>query len=408
MDIIKVYPSGKVTASRRKKFNPDPVVKEREISEDERWNLVMVAQHGVERAIEYKHRFSPESASSLGLSKLSKSEKTGERLRRGLRGITAHGRQKVRDGASVLEKEYGKGSLVFLTCTLPSECVNLSPEQWSKISDLFKRKILYRMGQEEIDLKIIGVTEVQEKRLEERGEVALHLHWVFPGKKKDGSWLFNPFQLSEMWEKCVQGVLVDRNLENVKWNAAINVQRVKKTVVSYLGKYLSKGAKVLGKIQEMGLSDLIPKAWYVCTQKLHESVEKATRYLTGVDAEKLWAFFETYGDYLFNFQKFVKIDLPNGAKYSVGWYAYPKKGFDPTNLEAIIRCIPDEGEANYSEYSYTMTGNVQYLECDFYPSYKTIMQRMRQTLPHGVMQYFREQLSMWQVIEFDNANSNAR
>jgi hypothetical protein len=403
-----VYPSGKVSASHRKKFNPDPVVKAREVSEDERWNLVMLKHQGVESAIELKKRFSSEKASSLGLSKLSKSEKTRERVRRGLKGITAHGRQRVRDGASVIEKEYGKGNLVFLTCTLPPECVNLSPDQWSKIIDLFKRKILYRLGQEGIDLKIIGVTEVQEKRLEERGEIALHLHWVFPGRKKDGVWVFKPCQLTDMWKKCVEGVLIDRNLENVKWNAAINVQRVKKTVVAYLGKYLSKGAKVLGKIQEMGLSDLIPKAWYICTQQLHESIEKATRYVTGAEAEKLWEFFEKYGEHLFSFQRFVKIDLPDGSKRTVGWYAYPEKGFDPTNLEAIIRCIPDEGIANYSEYSYTMTGNIQYLECDFYPSYKTIMQRMRQILPLGVMQEFRKQLSMWQVIELDNTKNNAR
>ncbi len=156
-----------------------------------------------------------------------------------LRMTSSMGRN-IRNTAYLLEQEYGKDALSFLTLTLP----NLSPDglaacasDWGRMVDQFLKWLRYRCEKHGFPLEFVYCTEVQEKRRERTGQFALHLHLLFRGKSgKRKPWVVTPKQCRKEWAKCIKSVcnevFEERSLENL--------QRVRRSAAAYLGKYLSK------------------------------------------------------------------------------------------------------------------------------------------------------------------------
>ncbi|WP_017291665.1 hypothetical protein [Leptolyngbya boryana] len=361
MDLIKVYPCGQITASSQRRFTPEPLPREKKLTVDEAFNLSALKSFGYERAREIL-----QAEGYLGLSKPAKSEKT--KKPRGQKGITSHGRRIIRGGVTLLERTYGRNRLSFITLTLPPAVAEDLSGRWAHVVDLMKRRLIYSNGLHGLPTEIIACTEVQEKRYERTGEVALHLHIVMVGRHSRGAWCYSPRQLEKMWSECcetaVRNVIepnerVTSRVTNsrtesesngngnatgntssnansngnangnihteVNWNAAVNVQRIKKSASAYMGKYLSKGTQTTQKIIDSGKAHLLPKAWYFCTQVLLERIKKATRVVSGNLAHEIYEHVLSHATEYLNYHRNIKAKCSDGREITVGWYGYLTK-----------------------------------------------------------------------------------
>lgn len=361
MDLIKVYPCGQITASSQRRFTPDPPIGKEELTLDGEFNLRMVRIDGILKALEVLRAVAP-----LGLSKLAKSEKT--KKPRGQKGITSHGRRTIRGGVTLLERTYGRDRLSFITLTLPPAIAEDLSGRWSHVVDLMKRRLIYSNELHELPTEIIACTEVQEKRYERTGEVALHLHIVMVGRHSRGAWCYSPRQLEKMWSECCKtavrnviepdkrvtsrvtsskpdsrfngsGNTTDSTNSNansngnangnvhteVNWNAAVNVQRIKKSASAYMGKYLSKGTQTAQKIIDSGKGHLLPKAWYFCTQVLLDRIKMATVTVSGNLACEIYDHVISHAAEYLKFHRHIKVKCSDGREIPVGWYGYLTK-----------------------------------------------------------------------------------
>lgn len=218
---------------------------------------------------------------ALGLSNRPKShnrdlaelQKEVKRSRRGANGITPHGKLLVKNAAAYLEKVYGRSRLSFLTLTLPSVTVEESRElarQWAEIVRKYLQELRRKLIRNQLPPLLVGVSEIQQKRFQETGVVALHLHIVFVGRHPKGGWMAQPDWFRETWQSCFPVEFQDKSFKSVE-----NVVRVKRSVAAYLSKYLSKGLRCKGKETEVEeIKDCLPTCWYNCTNELRSHVKR--------------------------------------------------------------------------------------------------------------------------------------
>lgn len=386
MDIAKVYPSGKITASVVRRFKPQSLLNPSALSVDAQFNLASVKLHGVLTVLAVlASAVVPGGSLPLGLSNLAKSE-TPKSIR-GQKGISSYGRQLTRDSVTCLERDHGRECLSFVTLTLPPCAIAEVTPSFSYAVELFKRWLHRKQHEAGLPCELIGVAEIQENRYLNEGGVPLHEHIVFVGRHRQGNWIVSPNDITQAWLRCCRTAVQSRlrklpaqdvrqqclsaaefdmrggcnnqdggndnddgsgntkrnakrnangnNNDNAfdvtKWNAATNIQRIKKTAAGYLSKYLSKGVEVTKQIVEDGNGHLLPKAWYICSQALLQRVKKSTAVFSGSSAREFFDWLRDNSETLLNFQKFITIDFSDGGSATVGWYAYFKPGITLDN-----------------------------------------------------------------------------
>lgn len=253
--------------------------------------------------------------SQLDLSNLSNLRKPSDRVRskRGLKGITGYGRQTVKDAAYWLQQEYGKARLAFWTVTIPPECLNENLiRNWSKVVKNTQEKLIYHLKSHKLPLFIVGVTEVQPKRyVKARSIPPLHLHIVFVAGHKPYAPLIPKEVLSKMWADTVSHY----SGEVCRHDTVSSVQFIKKDVVGYLGKYMSKGFQDMEGLDK----SLCPPTWYFCNRPLKDIVKGLIIYHSGEWVNELYEYFRR--EYkLFSFTKAVEIFIDEKEKIKVGWY----------------------------------------------------------------------------------------
>jgi hypothetical protein len=226
------------------------------------------------------------SSRSVDLTMLSISHK---RKRKGLKGISVLGKHTVKSAAALMEQKYGRRRLGFNTVTippLPNAIRQLLHENWSYFVKLFvqtyKRILIKNKATSD---SMIVVSEIQEKRYKKYGELNLHLHIVALGNDGKGRYYINPNQLKSLVKSTIFNLIKKysksdymgaiKSLEDVNWRCCADMQTVKKSVVSYIGKYLSKGVKALQDIAPDDLL-LLPKQWWYCTKAVKNAVKTLT------------------------------------------------------------------------------------------------------------------------------------
>lgn len=212
----------------------------------------------------------------LGSSALANSKKR----RRGMSGLTSHGKVFVRESATGLQDRYGKWRLTFWTCTLPrltdwdtvSVCQN-----WSKILHNLRLKLAYHLKAANLPSHIVGVTELQAARWEESRYPAWHIHWVFVGRHRGKPWAISRELGDKLWKEAVETYCT----QSYNFESSCQLASVKKNVAGYLAKYLSKGGGVIAEVEEL-YPGSVPSSWYVLTAKLRNWVKKCTRRSEGI------------------------------------------------------------------------------------------------------------------------------
>lgn len=260
-------------------------------------------------------------------------------VKRGQSGISGHGKKLVRNAALRLEKEVGIKHLSFLTLTVPgvtSEGALTLVENWAEIVRIFQQRLKRRLVSKGLPGEMVGVTEVQERRMAASGVVALHLHIVFQGRRRYQSWALLPGDVRSMWRDTLTPYL-----EPVEggfyWDAVENLVHIRSSAVGYLGKYMSKGSKVCDEIIKAHPGVVLPSCWYLCTNTLRKRVFQNIRFISSNDSswfESLCSSMDT--ENVFTFIQPVYVVMKDGFEYQVGWVGRLK----PEAFQAIAEALP--------------------------------------------------------------------
>lgn len=337
----RIYPNGEFGVARMKKMTGEafkPLQALTVITEDVRWNLAMIRLHGIQAALMLAAIAPPPPFDSSMLpnshSDLKRSD-SKPRSRRGLGGITSHGRKLVRNGAFLIEKEYPKQCLSFLTLTVPSisveESVKLGSE-WAQIVRVFVQRLTRALKNKGLPGEIVGCVEIQEKRFAKSHVVAPHLHLLFVGRHRYQSWSIAPADFRAMWRSALTSRcpwLSDRDFSSVE-----NVAHVKSSAEGYLGKYMTKGASLVADLGGESRSAL-PTAWYVCTNRLREKVRKRTLHSRAVGSALMQVIEDTDLSGIV-YVRTVELEIVGGRKISIGYYGKLTLA-ERSSIERIVR-----------------------------------------------------------------------
>lgn len=237
-------------------------------SERKYWEI----RRGVERAIARESQ-----SDSIGLSTPLISHK---RSKKGSKGINSKEKIRARNYAHLLSESAPTRTLSFLTLTIPA--VNdqesaLINSQWSNIVRTFLQWLKRQLQATGLTGDYVSVTEIQEQRFLATGQLPLHLHTLFQGRKTPFTqWVLNPVDIRNHWLKLLSNA-VGRKLEST---SSENLQMVKGNAGAYLAKYLTKGSKVIQEVKKQGLEAQLPTAWINTTDNLKKRLKKETKVIT--------------------------------------------------------------------------------------------------------------------------------
>lgn len=274
----------------------------------------------------------------LGLTNTSNSHKP-VRSPRGQGGITSYGRRMVRNAAFVMQAEASKDRLSFLTLTIPP----LTPEEeyclgrnWAEIVRVFCQWLRRKLGAASLPGEIVQVTELQSQRHKERGGLPLHLHMVFVGRLRRGSWAVTPKQVRSAWRRsCTRfaGSTAD-------WSNSENLVRVRKDAGSYLSKYLSKGSGAVSNLLDTVPPGSIPSSWYGVSRSLARRVKAQT--LTS-EAACTWvmALCEDATCGVFHYVYPLRLEFDDGGGYIAG-YAGKLQSSALSEISSAVRAALSE------------------------------------------------------------------
>jgi hypothetical protein len=199
------------------------------------------------------------------------------KTRRGARGITSHGKRKIRDAGKCFASLVPSSRTSFFTATIPNlgrKAVVGIQREWSQVVRRFLQSIRRALKASGLPLYYFGCTELQEKRSRSDGVLYPHLHLCFPGRHERGGWILSPSELDELWFRALRYAVPDLSREDM--GSSCNVQRVQKSVEGYMAKYLSKGIFELPEVEsgETELEQFHPTAWHHCSRELSRVVTR--------------------------------------------------------------------------------------------------------------------------------------
>jgi len=196
------------------------------------------------------------------------------RGRYGLKGITRNGRNKIYEGAKLLQRRYPR-RLGFYTLTCPYVDGSRIYEFNRNISEISRRwfQELRRMYDRKNCLfSYVSCIEIQSDRYEESGIPVLHIHYVAPCYQPGTwEWILSATELRYLWMRvCAQVVGGE-----VDTSASIDAQVVKRSASGYLAKYMAKGYICNEWLSQICPSQLA-KQWWSMSANVKSAIKKLT------------------------------------------------------------------------------------------------------------------------------------
>ncbi len=222
----------------------------------------------------------PNSEFCMGLSMPVNSHKhtpqaSESRERKG-KGQTSYSKRMVRNAAWYLEKQVTKENLSFLTVTLPDEAVQILESRqdaaalFAEMDRKFNQEIKRQLAREGLCDELVGCVEVQPSRWRKTGQVALHTHLIFQGRKDRRSpWAISKEWCLQTWLRIVSNVLG----QEVVSTSATRIERIRKSAQNYLAKYMSKSGGLVNEIIDAGKRYMLPSQWWHCSSNLRKIIK---------------------------------------------------------------------------------------------------------------------------------------
>lgn len=320
----RLYPNGEVAIWKESTYVPRPVERPQDRPEDSLNMSLFRLYIECPQVLEGM-------ALALGLSPLPNFDKLvnpdiapdtaedGPVTQYGLRGITSYGARRVRNAAHILERTLPKMCAVFATCTVPSlpiEDLRRIHQNWHKVVEAYRRKLARRLRDNDLSGDSVTVTEVQTKRYEKTGLPILHIHTVFGGRRSDGRPAISTKAHDDMWRESLSIALGDAVPE---CRYACNLQWVKKSAEGYIGKYMTKGTKVVAELCKAGFEGWLPKQWWNLSVGLAKRIDAETRSVDDL-AEWLNDVAEIEGSDVWLWHRDIQIEMMSGDKITIARY----------------------------------------------------------------------------------------
>lgn len=204
-------------------------------------------------------------------------------------GIPSVAKRRIDNAVQGLIHEHGRDCVGFATCTLPS----MSADEMQRLNREFGRvcQVFFQRCKREaercgVPWLYVAAYEIQEKRLQRWGQIAMHLHFVFLSRPAaaDAYWLTKE-KLTQFWGEALERFLG----HPVPRSALTNVQACKSETGRELAKYQTKGSQVVAKVKAMGRADELPGQWWSMCKAMKEFDKANTFSLKGYRAEYLIA-----------------------------------------------------------------------------------------------------------------------
>lgn len=312
---FKLYPSGEFSATRIREVatlvsDANPAAFE----EDMRWSEKSYAKGQVsdnlrERIIR----------SVLGSSNVPNSHKTVKV--RGRKGMTRYNKRLIVNSVILLEREYGKKHLSFLTLTLPPECSSRSSDLYAECKRQFAQWLQRSLARCGLPLEVIGCTEVQTGRLSDKNQFALHEHWVFVGRHPYKSWSLSPKKLTEAWSRILANVY-ELGAAATSFNASVRIESIKKSASAYLGKYISKGEKCVQRMIDGGFDEYLPSSWVTKSLSMLKRFKRSIVNIEGDIARVLMEALQDNSSILTRWSKNLSIPYGDGLMVWIGFIGF--------------------------------------------------------------------------------------
>lgn len=241
------------------------------------------------------------------------------RSRKGLRGITPFGQRVVRNAAYLIERKGGRFRCVFATATIPNlpiEDMQVLHQNFGHVLELYRLNLRRRLQANGLSGESVSAVEIQEKRYERTGLPVLHVHTVFVGKTVSGKWAISPEAHDDAWSRALSCVLAG---PIPKLTSACNLQRVRRSSEGYLGKYMSKGSKVIANVMNDGFIEWVPKHWWACSRSLRREIDRETRNVSDV-ADWLNDVADIEGADVWLWHRDVLLEMDDGRSISIARY----------------------------------------------------------------------------------------
>lgn len=104
-------------------------------------------------------------------------------------------------------------------------------------------------------------TEIQPDRWCQRGEVGLHLHFVYHCRKRGKlPWHVCADMVREVWQRLLANEL--HVCADMIPLPRCELSVVRKSAAGYIGKYMSKGVKIVSQVSQAGKDCYLPKQWW--------------------------------------------------------------------------------------------------------------------------------------------------
>lgn len=239
--------------------------------------------------------------------------------RYGRNGITAYGARRVRNCCHELQSRAPKNCVAFATVTvpeLPFEMMACLHEKWDEVVDTYRRKLRRKLRDDGLCGESVTVSEIQSKRYERTGIPVLHLHSVFVGRRPGKDWAISTKDHDEMWHSTLV-IVLGKDIPEL--SSACNIQRVRKSAEGYLGKYMTKGTKVVRELCEKGFVGWLPKQWWAANRGLCQAVDNKTRFVPDF-AEWLNHIADVKGADVWTWHKDVSIEMSDGQVITMARY----------------------------------------------------------------------------------------
>jgi hypothetical protein len=221
---------------------------------------------------EVDRQLTPEEVDSITLSDVPNSHKHG------LKGITGHGKRMVRNGCFLLEERLGTVDCALWTFTVPTlgkEARKTLAKNWGKLTNRLVQYLSRQLGRAGRPPAIIGCTEIQTARLKKYREGYLHLHLVCPLHSNNGGRFALDVDDVRAWFTNALVKFAETKLPTLP---RVQVEQVRKSAESYMGKYLSKGGseELAAYIEDLGVES-VPGQWWFCSALMRDRIKKTTK-----------------------------------------------------------------------------------------------------------------------------------
>lgn len=275
--------------------------------------------------------------SSLGSSNVSNSHKPSKV--RGRKGMTRYNKRLIVNSVLLLESKHGRKTLSFLTLTLPPECASHSADLYAESKRQMLQWLQRSLIRYSLPDSVIGCTEVQQNRLIDKNQFALHEHWVFKGRHPFGGWSLSPKAINEVWKRILGNVYSLAAPIPVSSPCA-RVESIKKSAAAYLGKYISKGEKCVQQLIEQGCENYLPASWVTKTLSMLAMFRRSIVTISGNKAREIMETLQDNSAIFCRWSRDLRIKLSTGIDCWLGFIGYvSREGF--AYLETIRMLHPE-------------------------------------------------------------------